>query len=219
MPQYSVPLVGENLSDQDWRDLGLGEAGVVADYDGSAYELTTVEPDIINVGSDTQRSVAHVGNFAHVIPMGEIEPVTVPAAVSAARTDIIALRYDPTFTGDPGPVRLVVITGTTAGLPTYDDESPGLEDLPLWAITREVGQSLAAAVKRRLYTRLAPSLDLPDGANLPLSSPLGTVARQGATTYRRVIGSSQVPAWVQDQYVQSAAPASAPDGSIWFQVT
>jgi hypothetical protein len=174
---------------------------------------------VFDVGSDTQRSVAHVANFKHTIPEGEPEPITIPVAVGTTRTDIIALRYDPTFTGDPGPVRLVVITGTSAGLPVYDDEPPGIEDLPLWAITREPGQALSMAVKQQLYTRLAPTLDLPPSANLPLSSPLGTVARQGSTTYRRVLGASLVPAWIQDQYVQATAPSSAPEGAIWFQVS
>lgn len=220
MPQSSAPLVGVNISDLDWRDLGLGESGVVADFDGSAYELSLPSSgDIVSVGSATQRSVAHVANFVHRIPDGETEPVTIPAPIGSARTDIIVLRYDPTFVGDPGPVRLAVVTGTSAGIPAYDESPPGLEDLALWAITRQPGEALNLATKKQLFHRLAPTLDLPVGANLPISSPLGTTVRQGSVTYRRVIGSSLVPAWVQDQYVQTTAPASAPDGAIWYQYT
>lgn len=220
MAQSSAPIVGVNLSDQDWRDLFGQEAGVVADYDGTSYALVvSTDSDTINVGSPTQPSLARVGGFTHVIPDGQPEPVTIPAADTTARTDIIALRYDPTFTGAPGPVRLVVITGTSSGIPVYDDAPPGLEDLPLWAITRQPGQSLAQATKKQLFTRLAVALDLPDGASLPLSSPLGTVVRQGTTMYRRVLGSGGVAAWVQDMYVQATAPTGAPEGAVWFQVS
>lgn len=218
MAQSSAPIVGVNLSDADWRDLGLGEAGVVGDFDGSAYALSMpTDSNVVRVGSSTQRSLAHVANFKHTIPDNDPEPVTVPVAVGSARTDIIALRYDPTFTGSPGPVRLVVISGTSSGLPSYDDSAPGTEDLPLWAITRQPDQSLAQATRRQLFSRLAPSLDLPVGAILPASSPLGTVLRQGSVIYQRSLDASKVPVWVQSQYVQPTEPTNAPDGALWFQ--
>lgn len=220
MPQSSAPVVGANLSDQDWRDLFGEEAGVIGDTDGTAYKLTTAtDSDVIQVGSTTQRSMARVAAFAHRIPLGETEAVTIPAASGSSRTDIIALRYDPSYSGAPGPVRLVVISGSASGPPTLDDKAPGVEELPLWAVTRTPGQALAQAVKRQLFSRLAPVLELAAEADLPASSPLGTIARRGATVYRRTLNSSGTPVWSQDQYVQSTAPADAPEGAIWFQVT
>lgn len=220
MAQTSAPLVGANMSDQDWRDLFGEEAGVVGDIDGSAYALTVpTDSDQILVGSTSQRSMARVGGFVHRIPANEPVSVTIPAASGSTRTDIIALRYDPTYTGSPGPVRLVVISGTSSGLPSYDDAAPGIEDLALWAITRSPGQALSSATRRQLYTRHAPVLNLTTTANLPTSAPLGTVARQGANTYHRIIGTSLVPTWVQYQFVQATAPTNAPDGALWFQVT
>lgn len=219
MGQSSAPIVDVNLSDADWRDLGLGRSGVVSDYDGSAYALTLpTDSDVLKVGSTTQRSVAHVANFVHRIPVNETVELTIPAASGSPRTDLIALRYDPTYTGAPGPVRLVRITGATGTVPGADDVPPGVEELALWAITRAPGQSLAAATKRQLFPRLAPALDLPPGGDLP-SAPLGTVAWSASVIYRRVLDANQVPAWVPDKYIQASAPSSAADGAIWFQAS
>ncbi|TYP82079.1 hypothetical protein [Blastococcus xanthinilyticus] len=214
MPQSSAPLVGVNLSDLDWRDSFGDEAGVLRDLDGTAYRVTLpTDSDVLRVGSTTQRSIARVAGFVHRIPAGETEPLTIPVASGTARTDIIALRYDPEFKGEPGPVRLARIAGTATGLPNYDDAAPGVEDLPLWAITRQPGQSLSQAMLRRLFPRLAPGLELPEGAPLPISSPLGTVLQQGAVTYRRQLDSSGVPTWAR-----TSGGAVAHHDGAWYDL-
>jgi len=197
MPQYSAPLVGVNLSDVDWRDFGLGEAGVVADFNGSSYQLSLpTDSDVARIGSPTQRSVAHVANFKHVIPMGETEPLTIPAASASDRTDLIVLRYDPNYSGQPGPVRLARIPGSPTGV-TWDDAPPGIEELPLWAITRKPGQALSQATVNRIYQRLAPNIEITDNMSLPGSSPLGSIIRQGKRTYERVLDRNGIPVWSQ----------------------
>lgn len=217
MPQSAAPIVGVNLSDQDWRDLFGDEPGIIGDLDGTAYKLTTSpDTDVVQVGSTTQRSMARVAGFVHRIPAGETEPLTIPAAVGSARTDVIALRYDPSYSGAPGPVRLVVISGSASGPPTLDQSAPGIEEMPLWAVTRAVGQSLASATFRQLFSRYAPVLDMPVEADLPTSAPLGTIVTKGSVTYRRGL-SGTTPTWLQFQFIQSTAPATAPDGSVWFQ--
>lgn len=196
MPQSSAPLVDFNLSDADWRDAFGDEAGVLGDLNGSAYKLSLpTDSDVVLVGSTNQRSIARVAGFVHRIPAGETEPVIIPAASGTAHTDIIALRYDPEFRGQPGPVRLVRVAGTSAGLPVYDDSAPGIEDLPLWAITRQPGQALSQATVRQLFPRLTPTLDVPVGAPLPTSSPLSTIARQGSAEFIRTLGGGGVPVW------------------------
>lgn len=196
MAQASWPIVGQNFSDVDWRDLFGTESGVIGDRDGSSYRITLpTDSDIAQVGSTTQASTAQVAGFGHRILAGQTEPITIPAASGSARTDIVALRYDPAFTGLPGPVRVVLIAGTSSGLPSYDDAPPGIEDLPLWSVTRNPGEALSQATIKRLYTRLTPTLGVAEGAPLPLSSPLDTLANQGAATYRRQLGSSQTPEW------------------------
>ena len=197
MPQSSAPLVGVNLSDVDWRDSFGDEAGVLGDLDGTAYKLTLpTNSDDVTIGSATQRSMARVAGFIHRIPAGETESLTIPAASGSARTDIIALRYDPAFTGAPGPVRLARIAGTSVERPTYDAAAPGIEDLPLWQITRQPGQALSQAVVKPLFPRLAPSLGVPADAPLPLSSPLDTVAKRSSEVFRRELGAGGVPVWV-----------------------
>lgn len=199
MPQSSAPIVNVNLSDADWRDSFGDEAGVLGDLDGSAYKITLpTNSDTLLVGSATQRSVARVAGFVHRIPTGETEPLTIPVASGAARTDIVALRYDPAFTGLPGPVRLTRVAGTSAGLPAYDAAPPGIEDLPLWSITRQPGQALSQAAVTRLFPRLAPVLEAPVGSPLPTSSPLGSVLRRGTEEFRRVLDDNGVPVWSAD---------------------
>lgn len=196
MAQTSYPLAGAQFTDAAWRDLFGDEPGVVGDMDGSAYAVALSSgSDVAQIGSATQASLARVAGFAHRISAASTEPITIPVASGSARTDIIALRYDPANTGAPGPVRLVRIAGTSASLPAFDQSPPGVEDLPLWGVTRQPSQALSAATVQRLFPRLAPALELPVGAPLPTSSPLGTRLRQGPVDYMRVLGTSGVPVW------------------------
>lgn len=196
-PRSSGTATERQLTDILWRDRFGDEAGVLGDLNGTAYALTRpTTGDDVQVGSATQASLATVAGFSHKIPAGTPETITIPAAVGSNRTDLITLRYDPTFTGPPGPVRLTRVPGSSATLPVHDDAAPGVEDLPLWAITRKPGESLAQATVQRLFPRVSTVIDLAIGAALPLSSPLGTIAYQGAVAYRRELSSSGTPAWV-----------------------
>jgi hypothetical protein len=171
------------------------EPGVMGDMDGTAYALNlSGGADVVNVGSSTQASLARVAGFAHRIPQSTPEPITIPAASGSARTDIICLRYDPAFTGLPGPVRLTRIAGSSISVPAYDSSPPGVEDLPLFSITRQPGQGLNLATVARMFPRIAPTLELSVGATLPTSAPLGTTVTQGSTIYRREMVSGS-PAW------------------------
>jgi hypothetical protein len=185
------------FTDVLWRDLLGDEPGVLGDMDGTAYALTLPgSGDVVAVGSASQASLARVAGFAHRIAAGSTEPITVPVASGSTRTDIIALRYDPAYTGLPGPVRLVRIAGTTSAVPTYDATPPGIEELPLFSITRAVGQALNLATVNRMFPRLAPVLDLGTTSALPTSSPLGTIVTQGRNRFQRQLVSGS-PAWVQ----------------------
>lgn len=204
MAQSSGPISQGSDSERQftdvmWRDRFGDEPGVIGDLDGSAYRVTlSTNSDVVQIGSSTQVSTATVAGFVHRIPEDQPEGITIPAATGSARTDIIALRYDPAFTGLPGPVRLTRIPGTATGLPGYDSAPPGIEDLPLWSITRQPGQALSQALVRRLFPRLAPSLEIDPGAPLPASSPLGTTLRQGSRKYVRALGTAGVPEWRPD---------------------
>lgn len=203
MAQSSGPIsqgttAERQFTDVQWRDLFGDEPGVIGDLDGTSYALNlSGGGDVVNVGSTTQISMAKVAGFAHRIPQSNPEPITIPAAVGSTRTDIIGLRYDPAYTGLPGPVRLYRTVGSSASVPSYDASPPGVEDLPLFSITRAVGQALSLATVTRMFPRLAPSLDLPAGASMPTSSPLGTLLRVGKSKYRRELVAG-TPTWVSE---------------------
>lgn len=202
MPETSGPRITgtaaeRQMDDLLWRDMFGSEAGVVGDIDGSAYKLTLPSSsNTVQVGSTTQPSLSIVGGFRHRISAGETEGVDLSPVVGGARTDIIAARLDLAgFTGAPGPVRLVGIEGTSTSLPAFDDAAPGVEDLPLWSLTRQPGQALSQAQVKRLFSRLAPVLEVPPDASLPLNSPLGTVAYWQDNQYRRELSAQSVPVW------------------------
>lgn len=224
MPETSAPRITgtdaeRQLDDTLWRDMFGDEAGVIGDYDGSAYKLTLpTSSNVAQVGSTTQASLSVVGGFRHRIPAGETQSVTVPAIASSARTDIIAARLDlATFTGAPGPVRLVAIEGTSTNLPVYDDAPPGIEDLPLWAITRQSGQSLSQGSVTDLRNRISRVISVPHFGVLPQSAPLGYLADWKGVLYRRTIDSAGNTIWVRHTELEtnptaldgSAIPASA----------
>lgn len=202
MPETSGPRVTgtdaeRQLDDLTWRDLFGDEAGVISDMDGSAYKLTLpTTGDVVSVGSTTQASLAMVGGFRHRISAGDTQDVTLAAVSGSARTDVISLKLDLAgFTGAPGPVRLVVTQGTSTAIPVLDDSSPGVEHLPLWALTRQPGQNLSQASVKRLYPRITPSRSIAPDSPLPGSSPLGTIVRQDDVEYRRVLDAASVPSW------------------------
>ena len=204
MPQTSGPIsqgttAERQFSDVLWRDLFGDEPGIIGDYDGTAYSLTRpTTGDIVTVGSTTQQSTAIVAGFVHKIAAGSTETITIPAASGSARTDIISARYDPSYTGSPGPVRLFRIAGSGASIPTYDASPPGVEDLPLWAITRSPGQNLSQATLVKMAPRIAPHLEVASGVALPTSSPLGTTLRQGTTNYHRTLSTGGVAVWTAE---------------------
>lgn len=200
MAQESGPLVGANFTDTQWRAIFGGEPGIVGDVDGTAFNLTLgAGTDDALLGSATQDSVAVVAGFMHRIPEDATQAVTIPPSTDVTgRTDIIAVRYDgATFTTDPGPCRLVRIAGVegSTALPALDEAPPGVEDLPLWAITRKKDQSLNQAGVRDLRRRQGPNLIVPAGESLPADVPLGARAAREASEFLRAFDSSGTPTW------------------------
>lgn len=214
MAQSSGPIAQgtdaeRQMSDVLWRDLFGDEPGVVGDTNGTAYNLLLAsDSNNATIGSSSIASISKVSGFAHRIPVGQPEVVTVPPAVGSARTDIISVRYDPAYSGAPGPLRLYRIEGTSSALPSYDADYPGVEDLPLWSITRQPGQALSQATVVKMAPRITPRLLIEPSAPLPLSSPFGTIVRRGADEYVRILDGNGVPVWALDR------PAVASYGTL-----
>jgi hypothetical protein len=194
MAEESGPLVGANFTDAQWRAIFGGEPGIVGDVDGSAYNLTLgAGTDDAQLGSTTQDSVAVVGGFMHRIAEDTTQAVTIPASTNAVgRTDIIAVRLDSgTYTSAPGPCRLVRIAGVegSSARPAMDEAPPGVEDFPLWAVTRKgngtTAEGLNQAAKVDLRRRTGPNLTVPASEALPVNVPIGTRARRGDAEFVR----------------------------------
>ncbi|WP_163185942.1 hypothetical protein [Cellulosimicrobium sp. SL-1] len=200
MPQESGPLAGQNFTDDVWRAINGPEPAIVGDVDGSAYALTLpTGTDNALLGSPTQDSTSIVAGFMHRIPAGQTQQIEIPPSTDAAtgRTDIIVARYDPAFSTVPGPCRLARVPGVegSSALPSLDEAPPGVEDFPLWAVTRKKGESLNQAARRWLGRRTGPSLDVPAREPLPPNVPLGTRARRGRGEYVRELDAQGAPTW------------------------
>lgn len=208
MPQESGPLQGTNFTDAQWRAIFGGEPGIVGDVNGSAYNLVLpTGSDNATLGSASQDSTSVVGGYMHRIAQGTTQTVTIPASSNAAvgRTDVIVVRLDPgSYTTDPGPCRLYRVPGVegSAALPSLDEAPPGVEDMPLWAVTRKSGQSLNQAAVRDLRRRTGPNIDVADpAAALPTNVPLGTRASRGGVSWRRQmsgLGPSAQAEWARE---------------------
>lgn len=199
--QESGPIIGLPLDDDTWRSLLGDEAAVIGDTDGTAYGITLPPAsDSVELGSATIDSTARVGGFLHKIPAGTTQSLNIPASTNApiGRTDLIVARLDLATWGSasPGPVRLYRIAGVegSAAVPTYDPVTPGVEDLPLWTITRKQGQALTQASVTDLRVRSGPSLLVPTDASLPSNLPLGSRARRDGVEYAREMVAS-LPQW------------------------
>lgn len=205
------------MTDVLWRNLFGDESGVIGDTDNSAYTiLLSTGSDTAFIGSVTIDSLAKVAGFSHRIPVGQLEPISIPPASGSARTDLIVLRYDPAYAGALGPVRLVRIAGTSASVPAYDDAPPGIEDLPLLTVQRTPGQPLSQAVAHRVFPRICPVLSIDSDAPLPLNSPVGTRIRKGTQEYIRTADPGGTPVWTPDDppVTGRAATAAAPFQSV-----
>lgn len=200
MPEISYPLAGDEFTDTTWRNLFVDQTGIVGDYDGSSYRLTLpTTGDLAALGSTTQDSLAKVAGFGHRIARNDTATIEVPPVLAAGsvRTDVIALRYDPSYSGAPGPVRLVVVTGTVgtvATMPVLDRAAPGIEDLPLYAVTRRYNTTLSQSTVQSLRQWTGESLYLGTGNPLPTSAPLGSLLTLGLAQYQRVLPGT-TPTW------------------------
>lgn len=220
--QQSGPLPPEKFTQGRWTQIFGAEAGIVGDTDGSAFGLTLPpSSDVAEVGSPTLESVALVGGFPLIIPAGTTQSIEIPASTNAGngRTDLIVARFDAaTYTTAPGPVRLIRIAGTegATALPVYDSTLPSPDTLPLWAVTRKLGESLSEADARDLRARTGPMFVVPGGTPgglLPQSAPLGSRATRAGVTYRReMVGSSAQ--WVEEAWPVSVALGTAALGAI-----
>lgn len=201
MPQQSGPITGLGFTDDTWRDIFGAEPAIEGDVNGTAYQLTLpTGTDVAQLGSPSQDSKANVAGRSHKIPAGQTEGLTIPPSSNPAvgRTDLIVCRFDPAWqAAAPGPVRLFRVPGVegSAVRPAYDGDTQGVEDLPLYAITRKKDQSLNQAAVVDLRTRTGPNLLLAKDDDLPGNVPLGTRAVRAGRQWIRELNQASTPTW------------------------
>jgi hypothetical protein len=168
--QTSFPLIGDELTDEDWRALFSDLDCVLGNPGGTAYAIgLPTSGNDITIGTGRCR----VAGFAHEVTT--TEAITIPAPTGGNRTDIITVRYSATWPSDGNarPCRLNRVAGTVgAGAPTLDLTAPGVQELPLWAITRAPSQALALAVVQDMRQWWVPRIARPSGAP-PAAPTLG----------------------------------------------
>ena len=192
MAQESGPLTNQAFTDAQWRAL-VDRTGIIGDLNGTSYGFTfNTTSENATIGSVTQDSVGAVDGSYHRIPANQRHDVVIPKPVSATRTDLLVLRYDPALTGTD-PVLLTRIAGAEGGgVPAFDATTPGVKDLPLWEVRRTVAGT-TSTVDRRSYTGWPVSVATVDHL---VASPLGTRATVGGTTeYVRRRGAQASPEW------------------------
>jgi hypothetical protein len=199
--QISEPQVDVNFTDRGWRAVHAGQTGVLDDFDGSAFGITTpAEGNVVEIGSTTQPSRLAVDGYGLEIAKSTTQSLTIPASTggTAGRTDLIVARLNPTgFTGDPGPVRLHRVPGTegSTNVPAATYDPVGIRDLVLYRIRRIQGQGLNQASVTDMRPRLGYNYDVHNDGELPVNAPLASRASRGSVIYRRDLVSGAVD-WV-----------------------
>lgn len=198
----SGPIVDQDFTSDQYRDGHADEAGIVNDFDGSAFGLTlpTSGSEAL-VGSATQDSVAHVAGYPIRIPAGTPQSIDIPVSTNAAvgRTDLIVARYSAAWLSSTprGPVRIHRVAGTEGsgtGPAPVNNPYGGTKDLVLFAVNRRQGEQPTLVADRRI--RVGRHLYLRPNGILP-NAPLGYTAFRDGFTWERRFGTDSAPDWVE----------------------
>ena len=172
MAEESFPMRDKPMTDEQWKQVTLGIGSGVLNEGGDPYRLTNINNATnqvtVNVSTQTGLAQAIVAGFYHRIDAPVV--LDIPA-VTAATTYWIMLEYSPLRleTSKP-PVQLKVVTAL--------DQSQGKQYLVLHKISRKPNELLTNAVFLSVKPRIAPTLQVRDGSELPEPETVirGTVA-------------------------------------------
>jgi len=199
--QMSGPIIDLDYTDEQFQAGHADDAGIVNDYDGSAFRL--VLPNSGNealIGSTTQDSVAMVGGYPIFIAEDTQQSVDIPTSSNSAvgRTDLIVCRYSSAWlASEPGPVRIHRIAGVegSGNAPSLTNNAyGGTKDMVLFEVNRKQGGQPTLVRDRRV--RVGRNLYLRPGAPLP-NAPLGYTATREGIVWSREIGTDASPTWVE----------------------
>lgn len=199
----SGPVVDQDFDSNTWQAALADESGIVNDWDGSAFRLTRPgSGTVAEIGSTTLASAAKVGGYGIRIPEGTTQSIDIPVSTNAVvgRWDLIVARYSSSWLSSMprGPVRIHRIAGVEGSdeMPAWDNRPyDGVEDVPLHAIRRVQGVSLAASEWRDLRVRIGPNILVPSTGLLPTAALGSRATRAGVDWVRDLVAGT--PTWVE----------------------
>ncbi|MDR7385202.1 hypothetical protein [Promicromonospora iranensis] len=220
--QVSGPKIDLDYTSDEFQIGHADDAGIVNDYDGSAFRLVLPSSGTeALIGSTTQDSVAMVGGYPIFIGEDTFQSVDIPVSSNSAvgRTDLIVCRYSAAWlVGEPGPVRIHRIGGVEGSgkAPSLvNDAYGGTKDLVLFEINRKQGQQPTLVADRRI--RVGRHLYVRAAGTLP-NAPLGYTATKDGVEWSREIGSDSSPTWVEKSRpptVLTSTDATQEAGDNW----
>lgn len=160
MAEQSFPVIEKPMTDEQWKSVTLGIGDGILDEGGNPYRVTlSNQTDQATVEVDT------ITGYNHAILRGFYHRMDAPIsldlpAVSSKTAYQVALRYDPTNAASP------VKLGVWKSL----DKSNGKYYLVLATIERSPNQLLSNAALKSYRTKITPSIQVDDEANLPDAS-------------------------------------------------
>ena len=175
--EYSFPIVGQGVSQDQFRMMNTAQGKGIIHRGGSPYMLTWPEGGetqanqtntmVLTVSAGTGTAEAVINGFFHRLT--EDMPISLPA-VTTTTVYHVCITYDPRLV-ETTPLKVETYAGTP---PT----THGRDHIVLWKVTRNPNELLSQAVREVVRPIISPTFyvngfnHLPD----PESVPNGTIA-------------------------------------------
>ena len=174
--EYSFPVVGQQVSDDEFQQMMLSTAAGILDQGGKPFWLKNFDDASrtaqLTVSTTTKDAKAAINGFFYRLVQDMTVSLPMP---SSATTYHICLTYDPLGHGrQSGPISVQVY----AGPPPYRD---GLLHVELWTVECKPSQLLSDAKVTQKRPKISPAIHV----DYPESMPDPRTQLWGATCYIR----------------------------------
>jgi hypothetical protein len=189
--EYSFPIVGQDLSDSEYRQMMLAQGNGILDRGGQPYWIRNAD----NATDTVQLTVSKTTENAEAVIAGFFHRLTADLTVSVppvtASTDYhLCLTMDPLQSTNPaGPISVQLYAGTP---PT----TQGRTHIVLWKGTRTKNQLLSNVSWQVVRPKIAPTITVGYEGDLPrvqdvLWGTIAHVTRGGAGRFVYATGSDE----------------------------
>lgn len=165
--EYSYPVVGQPMNDEQWQYVTLSMGSGIMDEGGRPYWLrnngteantNSTNTMLLTVSTTTGTAQAAVRGFYHKLMADKV--VSFPG-VTSETTYYVVLRYDPLGHKEPsGPISVEVTTSL--------DSSQGKFNVVLWSVARQPNQLLTDATIKTFRPKLIPTIIVDKFEELPI---------------------------------------------------